>query len=108
MATSKLSTTEIQGTNDYKIDRGDYIVQTNCDQCKTAPNILYSLERRMMVTDEINLKKNNFRSINELIDSITRFPVINEETIYLAIMSPKTGLHYSLTDHFGNHEILRF
>lgn len=102
-----------RGVNDHKINRNKFVVQTNCDQNKTEPNILCSVERRTTATKEIINRDNQFRSINELITALTKSPIVNEETIYYAVMSPKSGLHFSLTYFpnvgiYKNDEIIRF
>lgn len=92
----------------YEIHIDDFVVQTNCDQCKEEPDILYSVNRLYFVTKEIKLSQNNFSSVDILMSALTKFPVVNEETIYLAIMNPKTGYHCSLTNYSKSNEILRF
>jgi len=37
-------------TDKYTIHKHDYVVQTNCDQCKVSPDILYSVSRRVKIT----------------------------------------------------------
>lgn len=83
--------------NDYEIMRSDYAVQTNCDQNKTTPNILFSVERRGLAIKRILENDNNFASVEELVNKMTTYPIINNETIYYAIMSPKSFTHYSYT-----------
>jgi hypothetical protein len=81
----------------YEIHEEDYVIQTNCDQCKTEPDILYSVSRRLLATDVISQHGNNFASVDQLTRAMLRRPIVNEETIYYTIMNPKTGLHYSAT-----------
>jgi hypothetical protein len=76
-----------------------YTIQTNCDFDKFEPNILYSVERRKMVKKLIKSKSNNFNSIDELIKSFYKFPVLNEETIYLCLMSPILCTHESIINY---------
>ncbi len=83
--------------SDYKITRGEYVVQTNCDQLKNEPDILYSVERRNFVNSEIKKVNNNWQSIEVLQRSLLFNPVVNEETIYYAIMMPSNGTHESYT-----------
>lgn len=73
-----------------------YTIQTNCDFDKFEPNILYSVERRKMVEKIINSKSNNFDSIDDLIKSLCKFPVLNDETIYLCMMTPILNTHESI------------
>lgn len=94
-------------TDKYTIHKSKFVVQTNCDQCKTEPNILYSIQRRDLVTKEINDRQNNFHSVDQLVNSVTKFPVVNEETIYYAIMIPKDGIHESWTN-YPHDKVLRF
>lgn len=81
----------------YKITRGEYAVQTNCDQCKVKPDILYSVSRRSIVTDAILKKNNSWESVDEITNDFLVNPVVNDETIYYSIMIPKNGEHYSYT-----------
>lgn len=74
----------------------NYTIQTNCDFDKFEPDILYSVHRRQMVIESIKSKSNNFNSIEELIQSLYRFPVLNEETIYLCLMTPILCTHESI------------
>lgn len=72
------------------------VVQTNCDQHKFEPNILYSVERRKMAHTIINCNDNNFKSDEDLIEKLYSEPIKNDETIYLSIMKPSIGEHYTL------------
>lgn len=62
------------------------IVQTNCDQLGVGDNILYSYQR----LEYMRLK---YARLNELIEHISHFPVLNEETIYTTIMVPEGFLY---------------
>lgn len=81
----------------FEITEGEYVVQTNCDQCKTEPDILYSVNRRVLATSVIAQNGNNFSSVDQLSRSMLKAPIVNEETIYYTIMNPRSGLHYSAT-----------
>ena len=76
-----------------------YTIQTNCDFDKFEPNILYSVERRKMVKELIKSKSNNFNSIDDLIKSLYKFPVLNDETIYLCLMTPILCTHESIINY---------
>jgi len=79
----------------YKLHFDEYITQTNCDYNMDKPNILYSVERMKYATEIITQHNNNFNSIEELKSLFEKFPIVNEETIYISIMSPRTNIHYS-------------
>jgi hypothetical protein len=81
----------------HKITENEYVVQTNCDQDKQEPNILYSVERRKLVLESINSNKNknNYKDIDDIVKQFTKFPIINDQTIYLSLCSPANGLHNS-------------
>lgn len=80
----------------FKIYENTFVVQTNCDQDKNEPDILFSLERRKKITKMIKQNNNKFKSNDELISKCYINPVINNETIYYAIMCPSTNTHYSV------------
>lgn len=58
------------------------LIQTNCDWNKSAPNILYSVERRAKVYP---LLKTDLPK-DKVLDKLLEHPIINEETIYVFIM----------------------
>ena len=66
----------------------EYLVQTNNDAVSNI-NILYSNERVTFANDIIN--KLNCDSYYGILKAFFAFPIINEETIYISIMDPKTG-----------------
>jgi acid ceramidase len=80
----------------YKIYKKNYIIQTNCDQNKYTPNILFSVERKKTVKKIIKNHNNKFKSNDELINACFIYPVINYQTIYYTIMCPSTNTHYSV------------
>ncbi|AGD92707.1 acid ceramidase-like protein [Megavirus lba] len=65
--------------------RSDNLIQTNCDFNKSEPNILYSVERREYIRKIIEKIKNteNKISYRKLIKTISKFPIINNDTIYI-------------------------
>ena len=79
-----------RNTTNATIHTGNHVVQTNCDQDKCEPNILYSVERRTMVNNVIKNKNND---IDALITQFLKYPVLNCETVYYTIMIPKIHLH---------------
>lgn len=83
--------------DDYKITRGEFTVQTNCDQCKEEPDILHSVEIRALATLEINQTQNNWSSLGEMQNRLLKYPIVNNETIYYSLMIPRTGKHESYT-----------
>ena len=72
----------------YSIESGDFVIQTNCDNDKLEPNILYSIERRNICKNIIMKKNNLFGSIDELLNLLHIEPVLNSETIYINILNP--------------------
>ncbi len=72
----------------YSIESGDFVIQTNCDNDKLEPNILYSIERRTICTQVLTEKNNLFETVDELITSLYTEPILNSETIYLNILNP--------------------
>jgi len=82
-------------SDSFEIYRNNFIVQTNCDQLKTEPDILYSVKRRTMIENIIAENNNNFRSIEDMVIKFNKYPVINDETIYYSIMSDNNMSHIS-------------
>jgi hypothetical protein len=79
-------------STEYTIYQNKFVVQTNCDQDKTEPDILYSVERRRKITKIINENNNDFDSVDEMIKKFYIEPIKNDETIYCSVMIPSTGL----------------
>lgn len=77
----------------YKIYKHNYVVQTNCDQNKVTPDILYSVCRREKIIKSIEDNKNNFKNVDTIIKEFYIDPIKNDETIYYTIMVPKLGMH---------------
>lgn len=73
----------------------EFVVQTNCDQGKCEPDILYSVLRRQKVTELIERSGNDFITDMDMVHQLLDFPVLNDETVYYSVMSPKFGVHYS-------------
>ena len=65
--------------------RTNELVQTNCDWDKTEPDILWSLDRvkRIKATQEIIDKYTIPPSPYEILDLLLKYPVLNDETIYV-------------------------
>ena len=59
------------------------VIQTNCDNDKFEPDILYSCDRREMIDKIIK----NYNNYDDIIERVYNFPVINEETIYFCIIN---------------------
>lgn len=68
---------------DCKVITGNQVVQTNCDNDKTEPDIMYSVSRIKQVNKV--LKKTN--KLEEVIKGVNKYPVVNEETIYMSIIN---------------------
>ncbi len=66
-----------------KIITGEQVIQTNCDNDKTEPDIMYSVSRIKQVTKV--LKKTN--KLDEVFNGVNKYPVINEETIYISVIN---------------------
>lgn len=65
----------------------DFVIQTNCDHNKDEPNILCSLERRSLAEKIIKKNKNNFKSVEDVFKNFNVYPIINDETIYITLIS---------------------
>ncbi|AGC02196.1 Ntn (N-terminal nucleophile) hydrolase [Acanthamoeba polyphaga moumouvirus] len=65
--------------------RSTNLIQTNCDYNKNEPNILWSIERREYIQKVINKINNSEKKISykKLIKAISKFPVVNKDTIYI-------------------------
>jgi len=63
--------------------RYDNLVQTNCDNDKTEPNILYSIDRRRLVRD---IQYFRYHDKEKIIREFMQFPIMNEETIYVHVV----------------------
>ena len=66
------------------------LIQTNNDN-ESGINILYSNERRQKVVEILDVMEDNltYEDIKKLFD---KWPIINEETIYINIMDPSKNL----------------
>ena len=82
--------------NDYVAYSSKYMVQTNHDQNKKEPNILYSIERSNKIRKIIENGNNNFNDSREFLTKIFIHPIINEKTIYVSVMCPTLSTHYSI------------
>lgn len=67
--------------------RTNELIQTNCDWNKKEPNILWSLERIKFIKNTQNiinkLHNNQTSDVKNILKLLLKFPVINEETIYV-------------------------
>jgi hypothetical protein len=77
----------IKDRKDYKIKHAP-VVQTNCDDYGIGDNILYSYER-------LKYMKTEFDSYDKLIEHISKFPICNNETIYIVVMNTSGILYFS-------------
>ena len=84
----------------FSITTGEYIVQTNCDQTKEEPDILYSVKRRSLCSNVIGKNENNFLSVEDLVEKVLKYPVLNHETVYYTIMVPGSDIHCSKVTFF--------
>lgn len=73
-------------TETYTCITGSYVIQTNCDNDKTEPDILYSVYRMKHVTRL--LKKTCV--LSNVIKGVCKYPVMNDETIYMSIINKDT------------------
>ena len=71
----------------YRTYSHEYVIQTNCDFDKNTPDILYSIKRRETAKNIISDVINNFKSINDMKESLLINPILNEETIYVTMMN---------------------
>lgn len=82
-------------TDNNFLTRDKYVIQTNMDKNKIGNNILYSIERFTIAKQKIDNNNNNFTSINNIIENFKIYPIINEQTIYYSILSPKINFHFT-------------
>jgi len=82
-----ISTCITRTSEDYKTLTNDIIIQTNCDNNKEIPNILWSVERRNLVKKSIEKNNNNYTSLKKLTKEICVKPIINEETVFITIIN---------------------
>lgn len=75
----------------YDVRYNSYSVQTNCDDDKKRPNIMYSVERRKIIKDSIQKNNNNYNSYDELLRDFAISPIINVETIYITQIDEKNN-----------------
>jgi len=78
-----------------------YFIQCNCDRDKTEPNILWSNERKEIITNTIKKNNNNFDSIETLIKSFAIEPVLNFETIHVNVITNEDS-EYKTFLYYGN------
>ncbi len=85
---------DMQSFQLVKSDKG-VVIQTNRDDEKDKRNILYSKERHEAAIKFIeNAKKVHH---TKLLPTVTEFPIINEETIYVTVMVPaKNYMEYKI------------
>ncbi len=66
--------------------KSDNIVQTNCDQDKTTPDILYSVERRNIIKKSIKKNNNNYKSLDVFLEDVLIHPIVNNETVFITMI----------------------
>lgn len=71
------------------------VVQTNKDLGETDVDILYSCAREKMVNELIKSDGDKLTCINDIITLFNKFPIINEETIYVCVMIPEDSHVYT-------------
>ncbi len=74
-------------------EKNQYTIQTNCDvdklndvQYMNHMNIMNSYERYMQINKILNRKESR-STVNNLLESFSEYPVMNEETIYFCVIS---------------------
>jgi hypothetical protein len=78
-----------RGIDSYIVKKDDIsLCQTNIDIDGSGANILWSKERLEYIK---KLNKTNYDTADEIFSTINRFPVINEETLYVSILSPNNN-----------------
>lgn len=80
-----------------EIREGEYLIQTNKDFGEKKPNILFSNEREQIIKDALQKNKNDFKSKEEFCSAVCKFPVINDETIYICVMR-KDNIYTEITE----------
>lgn len=85
--------TIIRDPSSSSTHHGNYIIQTNCDNDKNEPDILWSVKRRSYAKEIIKKYKSNFENVDQLVDNLLVNPILNDETIYLSVCCPVLGTH---------------
>jgi hypothetical protein len=75
---------------------GEKLIQTNIDsENDTSQNILYSSERIALTKKLLNNNNNNFESNEDLLNTLNKYPIINEETVYITLLDPTNYKSYT-------------
>jgi hypothetical protein len=70
--------------NTCEVKQKNIIIQTNCDNEVSEPNIMYSHERIKKLKNTLKQKEYNFFTINSIMQI---FPIKNYDTIYLSVVN---------------------
>lgn len=81
----------------HKEIKGMPLIQTNVDDDKTEPNIIYSNERREVCS---SLLTTTNLTIVDICKGLEKFPVFNDETIYCNIIVPTIGYYATSVETF--------
>lgn len=88
---SESATTMAVVTRDADSARSDIqtqsVIQTNCDKETMEPDILWSRERCRLATALLEARGNDWDSLDELIHSLLVHPILNDETIYVSVIT---------------------
>ncbi len=84
--------------NSYKSHTHEYVIQTNCDIDKQIPDILYSVARRKYALQSISNVSNKYESIETMKSELLQYPILNDETLYVTMMSPNLNVHLTNID----------
>jgi len=83
--------------NCVTVIENNYVCQTNIDPncCDSNKSILYSIARRNKVDEIISSKVTIWNTFDDILKDMLVFPILNEETIYTAIMNLTDNIHFS-------------
>lgn len=70
------------------------LIQTNIDpdSDKNDENILWSIQRRKLARMIVTEKRGSWDGYEHILNDLNKWPIINEETIYVTLMDPQSGL----------------
>ena len=74
-----------------KLKSDNFLIQTNVDYDKDEPNILYSIERRGEAQRIIMEQRDSWNNYDDVMGAFRRWPIINEETIYVCLLDPQNS-----------------
>jgi len=82
---------------EISIEKGS-LIQTNVDDDKTQPDILYSNARRVLCEKIISSENMKGKSISKVMEQFKIFPIFNSDTIYWNVMIPEVDYYNTSND----------